>query len=576
MNQIKIGQLTPFKTAKHHENFREMLDYCAKNYTKHPAFILKEKKGKEISYKNISFAQMQKEVNAVGTSMLSKGFKGKTVAIIGNNSYPWLVSYFGTLGGIGTCVPLDKGLTLEEIESSLNRSYADVVFFGKEHQNLVASIQESGNTGVKNFICLSDIEGYLTINQMIEEGIELQNQGNNDYLTLPIDDKTVSILLFTSGTTSKAKAVMLSQYNIMCNIESLLACEDVREGDVNMAFLPYHHTFGSTGQFVMMAAGVTTAYCDGLKYLQKNMVEYKVSVFFCVPLLIESIYKKIMQTVKKEGKEKKVAFGIKLSGILLKFGIDIRRKLFKEVLEQLGGNIRFIISGAAAIDPEALAGFNAFGITTVQGFGMTESAPVLCAENMYEMKNGSIGKAIPGVELRIDNPNEEGIGELIARGPNVMHGYFENQEDTENTIIDGWLHTGDLAYEKDGFAFICGRKKNVIVLKNGKNVYPEEIEVLISNLEYVEEVMVYGFARKENDPLDLAIGAKIVYKQDVMADAFEKGGIEKVEEIINRDIEKINKAMPTYKHITKLVVTDQPMIKTTTGKVKRYEETKNM
>ena len=195
---------------------------------------------------------------------------------------------------------------------------------------------------------------------------------------------------------------------------------------------------------------------------------------------------------------------------------------------------------------------------------------------MNEMKNGSIGKAIPGVELRIDNPNDEGIGELSARGPKVMHVYFENQEDTENTIIDGWLHTGDLAYEKDGFAFICGRKKNVIVLKNGKNVYPEEIEVLISNLEYVEEVMVYGFARKENDPLDLAIGAKIVYKQDVMADAFEKGGIEKVEEIINRDIEKINKAMPTYKHITKLVVTDQPMIKTTTGKVKRYEETKNM
>lgn len=576
MNQIKIEQLKPFREAVMHKNFREMLSYCAKNYTKTPAFILKHKKGKEVSYEEISFAQMEKTVDAVGTSMLKRGMQGKNIAIMGNNSYPWLIAYFGILGGIGTCIPLDKGLPYEELESSLNRSYADILFFGKEQKERVERIKAEGKTNIKEFICLNDIEGYTTINDMEQEGAALLAAGNQEYLNLPIDEKAVSILLFTSGTTSMAKAVMLSQYNILVNIHTMLTCEDIREGDVNMAFLPYHHTFGSTGQFVMMAAGVTTAFCDGLKYLQKNMVEYKVSVFFCVPLLIESIYKKVMQTIKKQGMEKKVALGIKVSQFLLKFGIDIRRKLFKDVLEQLGGNIRFIITGAAAIDPEALAGFNAFGITTVQGFGMTEASPVICAENKNEMSNGSIGKALPGIEVRIDQPNEEGIGELIARGPNVMAGYFENAEDTEKTLVDGWLHTGDLAYEKNGYAFICGRKKNVIVLKNGKNVYPEEIEVLIANLPYVEECMVFGQPRKADDPLDLAICLKLVYKPDVIKDNYGQLNAEEIEKLVRADIEKINETMPTYKHITKLIVTDEPMIKTTTGKVKRFEEAKKM
>lgn len=576
MNQIKIEQLKPFKEAVMHKNFKEMLSYCAKNYIKAPAFILKYKKGKEVSYEETTFAQMEKTVNAVGTSMLKRGMQGKNIAVIGNNSYPWLIAYFATLGGIGTCIPLDKGLPYEELEASLNRSYADILFFGKEQKERVEKIKSEGKTKIKEFICLNDIEGYTNINDMEQEGAALLTLGNQEYLNLPIDEKAVSILLFTSGTTSMAKAVMLSQYNILVNIHTMLTCEDIREGDVNMAFLPYHHTFGSTGQFVMMAAGVTTAFCDGLKYLQKNMVEYKVSVFFCVPLLVESIYKKVMQTIKKQGMEKKVVFGIKISQFLLKFGIDIRRRLFKDVLEQLGGNLRFIITGAAAIDPVALAGFNAFGITTVQGFGMTEASPVICAENKNEMSNGSIGRALPGIEVRIDQPNEEGIGELIARGPNVMAGYFENAEDTEKTLVDGWLHTGDLAYEKDGYAFICGRKKNVIVLKNGKNVYPEEIEVLIANLPYVEECMVFGQPRKADDPLDLAICLKLVYKADVINDNYGKLDVDEIEKLVRADIEKINDTMPTYKHITKLIVTDEPMIKTTTGKVKRFEEAKKI
>ncbi|MGN0715664.1 MAG: AMP-binding protein, partial [Anaerovoracaceae bacterium] len=331
-------------------------------------------------------------------------------------------------------------------------------------------------------------------------------------------------------------------------------------------------------QIVMLAAGVVTTYCDGLKYLQKNIVEYKVSVFFCVPLLIESIYKKIMLTVKKEGLEKKVNFGLKVSGLLLKLGIDVRRKLFEQILDQLGGNIRFVISGASAIDPEAIEGFNRFGITAVQGFGMTEASPILAAENHWERRPGSIGKAIPGVELAIDQPDADGVGELIARGPNIMAGYYENPEETEKTLAGGWLHTGDLAYvDKDGYVFICGRKKNVIVLKNGKNVYPEEIELLISNLPYVEENMVFGQPRHDDgDEKDLAICAKIVYKPDYMKDTLGLSTAEEIEAFIRRDIDAINEQLPTYKQIFRLVITDQPMIKTTTGKVKRYEEAKKL
>jgi long-chain acyl-CoA synthetase len=424
---------------------------------------------------------------------------------------------------------------------------------------------------------MKELEGYENLNDLREQGKKALEEGFEDYKTVPIDENAVTILLFTSGTTSMSKAVMLSQQNILSNVKAMEATENFIPGDINMAFLPYHHTFGSVGQTVMLARGVATAYCDGLKYLQKNLVEYKVSVFFCVPLLIESIYKKVMQTVKKQGKEKTLATGIKISQFLLKFGIDIRRKLFKEILDQLGGNLRLVISGAAAIDPEAIKGFNNLGISAVQGFGMTEASPVISAENEKEHALGSCGHAMLGVDLRIDNPDENGVGELIAKGPNIMAGYYENEEETAKTLVDGWLHTGDLAYADDkGYVYICGRKKNVIVLKNGKNVYPEEIEVMISNLDYVEECMVFGQPRKADDPIDLAVCLKVVYNPNVMKETYGATTLEEVEKVVREDVDKINDTMPTYKQITKIIVTDEEMIKTTTGKVKRFEETKKL
>ncbi len=577
MNQIQIPQLKRRYDGRAHKNFKELLDFCAEAYKDKIAFIIKHKVKKEVSYENVTFEAFRDDVHAIGTSMLKRGFLGKRIAVVGSNSYPWMASYFATLGGVGTCVPLDKGLPYEELESSLIRSYADVLIFDKGHAEMAARLKAEGKTGVKEFICMNQLEGFETLDDMRAEGKSALAEGSDEFAKLPIDENAITILLFTSGTTSMSKAVMLSQHNILSNVEAMEYTEDFRVGDVNMAFLPYHHTFGSTGQVLMLACGVTTTYCDGLKYLQKNIVEYKVSVFFCVPLLIESIYKKINQTIKKEGMENKVAFGMELSKFLLKFGIDVRRKIFKRVIDQLGGNLRFVISGAAAIDPEALDGFNAFGIHAVQGYGMTEASPVLAAENKYEHKTGSIGHAMHGVELRIDNPNEDGIGELIARGPNVMAGYYENEEETAKTLVDGWLHTGDLAYaDEEGYVFICGRKKNVIVLKNGKNVYPEEIEVLIANLDYVDENFVFGKPRREDDPVDLAVNAKIVYKPEVLKESYGATTPEEIEKVIWADIDKINETMPAYKQIVKLVLTDEPMIKTTTGKVKRFEETKTL
>jgi len=577
LNRIIIPQLKKRYDSILHKDFRAMVNHIAEAYGDDTAFIIKHKEKGEVSYENISFKEFHADVNAIGTAMLARGWQGKRIAVVGANSYHWMATFFATLGGVGTTVPLDKGLPYEELESCLARSYAEVLFFDKGHKDLVAKLIEEGKTDVKEFICMNALEGYTTLDQLRTEGKAALEAGSTEYQNVPIDEQAITILLFTSGTTSMAKAVMLSQYNILANIEALMASEDIRRGDVNMAFLPYHHTFGSVGQTLMLAQGVTTAYCDGLKYLQKNLVEYKVSVFFCVPLLIESIYKRVMQNVKKQGKEKTVAFGIKLSQFLLKFGIDIRRKLFKEILDQLGGDLRFVISGAAAIDPEALEGFKHFGIEAVQGYGMTETSPVLTAENLYEYRTGSIGHSMPGVEVAIENPDENGVGEIVARGPNVMAGYYENEEETSKTLIDGWLHTGDLGYaDKDGYIFICGRKKNVIILKNGKNVYPEEIEVLFANLDYVEECMVYGYQRKEDDPLDLAVGVKIVYKADVLKENFGAETIEQIKAVVDADIDKINATMPTYKQITKTILTDEPMVKTTTGKVKRFEESKNL
>ena len=548
------------------------MENAIRKYPDNVAFKIKEKKDGKTKYINITYKKMQKDIFALGTAINSMTKKEKRVAIIGKNSYPWILTYLSTIYGNNIVVPLDKGLPNEEIKDLIKRSKANIIVFEDKYIDVMKQMQEEKWGDTEHFICMEQNNTFKTLEQVMEIGKKEFKKGNKKIMSTKIDDKKMSSIIFTSGTTSLAKGVMLSQYNIASNINSLQKVISIYDTDVNMAFLPFHHTFGSTGIMLFLSKGATNVFCDGLRHIQSNLIEYRVSIFVCVPLLLEAMYKKIMQEIKKQNKEKVVKFGIGLSKFLLKFKIDIRRKLFKDIINQLGGSIRYIVSGASSIDKKVAEGFNNFGMTTVQGYGLTETSPVLTAETERTIRYGSIGHPIPDVEIRIENKNEEGIGEIVAKGPNVMLGYYENEEETNKVLKDGWFYTGDLAYQdKDGYIYIAGRKKNVIVLKNGKNVYPEELELLINNLPYVSESMVFG---KEKDD-DYIVSAKIVYNKEYVQETYKDISEEELKEKIWNDIKEINKRLTTYKHIKNLIITDEPMVKTSTAKVKRYEEIKN-
>ncbi|MBE5820981.1 MAG: long-chain fatty acid--CoA ligase [Clostridiales bacterium] len=561
------------KELKEYKNIREIIRETIRLYPDNKAFIIKNKDMK--TYTNITYKQLGEEINQLGTALIKIGFKNKKIAVIGKNRYEWALSYYAVVNGVGCVVPLDKGLPQAEIESSIERSRADLIICEESYLEMINEIYEKGNTKLSCIVCMNDTSEdkiHINLSTLLQIGKKELENNNREYIDTEIDDDATSILLFTSGTTSLAKAVELSHRNIATNVTALHEKENIYPTDVNMAFLPFHHTFGSTGLLFFVSIGACTVFCDGLRHVQNNLKEYKVSVFFCVPLIIEAMHKKIMAEVDKKGMTKKVKLGKKLCKILLKFGIDIRRKVFKEIIDNLGGNLRFVISGAAAIDPQVAVDFNDFGILTVQGYGLTETSPVLTAENEYTLRKGSIGKPLYNVEIKIDNPNENGIGEIIAKGPNVMKGYYENEEATNEVLIDGWFHTGDLGYmDKDGYIYISGRKKNVIVLKNGKNIYPEELEIVVANLPYVAENMVFGIPKDD----DLLLGVKIVYNKDYVEKEYPgMSNEDELKQKIWEDIKEINKGLPTYKHIKQLIITTEPMIKTTTNKVKRNEEIK--
>lgn len=561
--------------AKEFRDIREMINESAQKYANNIAFIVKEKQEGEVSYKNITYKMLQEDINKLGTALIDLGLQGKRIAIIANNCYEWCLSYLATLCGVGIVVPLDKSLPSGEIESLLQRSHTDAVIFGKNYIDIMKDILNNSENNIEYYISMEEVENdeFLSLKDLQKRGEELLKKGDTRFKNAIIEPEKMNVILFTSGTTSASKAVMLSQKNLVSNIYALNSVEKMYETDRNLAFLPLHHTFGLTGLLFFLSNGVSNVFCDGLKYIQKNLQEYNVTVFVCVPLLLEAMNKKILKEIERQGKIKLIKIATKISNFLLKFGIDIRRKLFKDIINNLGG-LRMAISGAAAIDKTVVENFTNFGIRTVQGYGLTETSPVITAENDKNIRYGSVGFPMRNVEIQIYEPNENGIGEIIAKGSNVMLGYYENEEATKEVLIDGWFHTGDLGYiDKDGFLFITGRKKNVIVMKNGKNIYPEELEILISTLPYVAENMVFGIPSKDDD-LDLA--AKIVYNKEYVEESFGDISKEELKEKIWEDIKKINKTMPPYKYIRQIIVTDEPMIKTTTQKVKRFEEIKKI
>ena len=560
---------------KEYNNIREVVNEAIEKYPESVAFTIKNKEEKETKYRYVTYKELGEEINSLGTELIRLGLKNKRIAVIGKNSYEWALGYLTVLNGVGIVIPLDKGLPKQEIELSLQRSGADAIIFDESNADIIQEIRAGKQTKVATYISMgsSTKYGFNSMNKLIKEGKKLVDSGDRSYIDVEIDNEKMNIILFTSGTTSLAKAVMLSHKNIASNITAMNAMVKFCSTDVNMAFLPFHHTFGSTGLLMMLNKGVNNVFCDGLRHVQENLKEYKVSVFVCVPLILEAMHRKIMQKVEKQGKTKLIEKGKKISKALLKVNIDMRRKIFKEIIDNLGGSLRLIISGAAGIDKKVAEDFNAFGITTIQGYGLTETSPVLCAENCKNIKYGSVGFPLYNVEMKIDEPDEKGVGEVIAKGPNVMLGYYDNQEATDEVIKDGWFHTGDLGYiDKKGYIFITGRKKNVVVLKNGKNIYPEELEVLINQLPYVEENIVFGYPKDD----DLILCAKIVYNKDYVKEKYSDISQKDLENIIWDDVKKINSTLTNYKHIKKIIITDEPMIKTTTAKIKRFEEIKKI
>ncbi len=560
--------------ATEFENIKELIYNCAKVYEKNTAFIIKHKDNKEVEYEYITYKQLLEDVNCFGTSLYELGYKGKRVAIVGRNKYEWVVAHLANLLGGIISIPLDKELQVDELESCLCRSKADVVIFDEKYLKNIEEIKSRNNSELKEYICMNKIDNYKNIHDLIQEGRSHIKQGKNEYIDAKIDSYNMSILLFTSGTTSKSKAVMLSQNNITSNVYAMQLVEKFYTTDVNLAFLPFHHIFGSTEMIVMLACGVPIAFPDGLRYIAQNLREYKVSVFVGVPILIESIYKKIEKEVEKQGKEKVVNIAKKVSNVFLKCKIDIRKKLFKSILDALGGHMRFVISGGAPLDKKVAKGFNELGIKIVQGYGLTETSPVIAAENDKKVKYGSVGFPMYNVQIELENKDENGIGEIKAKGPNVMLGYYENEEETKKVLKDGWFYTGDLGYfDKEGYLFITGRRKDMIVLKNGKKVFPEELETLVNRIDVVEECMVFALP-DGRDKNDVKLSVKVVYNKDEVNEKYPNITIEELQKNIWNQIKEINKTLPPYKYIKNMILTNEELIKTTTKKVKRNEEMK--
>lgn len=560
-------------------NFRELISRYQKIFPNKIAFKYKSTPTSK-KIETITYSKFANDIKSFAKALLKLGLKEKRVAIIGPNRYEWCVSYLAVVSSDMIVVPLDKSLPNNEIKSLIKRSEADAVIYDSKYSDIFSEICLEGKCNLKQYICMDKIDkpNVLFMNELIKTGEKIDDEIYDD---IQMDSEKMAIMLFTSGTTSISKAVCLSQGNICADIYALSQMAKVTPKDTFLSFLPLHHTFESTCTFLYGSyCGITIAFCDGIKHIQKNLNEFNVTGFVCVPLLLEIMYKKVQKNIEKQKKKTLIKIMTVLCNFLLKFGIDIRRKVFKKILQGIGGDLRILIAGGAPMNTEAIKGFLSFGINLLQGYGLTETSPVLAGENDKYKKAGSVGFPLPDINVKIDDPDNKGVGEILVNGPTVMLGYYQNEEATKEALTDGWFHTGDLGYfDKKGFLFVTGRKKDVIVLKNGKNIYPEELEILINELPYVSESMVFGkeYTNKADRNEDLNLWAKIVYSPDIMKQYFPGVDASKYKELIWKDIRnKVNKSMPAYKYIREIIVTDEPLIKTTTQKIKRYEEMKKI
>ncbi|MGE4283284.1 MAG: long-chain fatty acid--CoA ligase [Clostridia bacterium] len=567
------GENTPLYDVRRIADLKDMLSQSAELYGTKSAFLVKSKEG---GYSPITYQEFKEDVDALGTALLNLGLRGKRIAVIGENRYEWAVTYLAVLCGVGTIVPLDRELPINEIENLLKISEASGIIYSGKQEKSIINIQ-SELSSINTYVSMDvdvDAENVLSFSMLIEKGEKLIAQGDTSYINEKIDVEEMCILLFTSGTTGLAKGVMLSHKNICTNLAAMCSMLYIAKDDIFLSVLPLHHTYECTCGFLCpIYRGSAIAYSEGLRYITKNMQEAKATVMLAVPLLFESMYKKIWQQAEKGGMALKLRTGIKINNFLKKFGMDLSRKLFNKIHENLGGHLRILISGGAGIDPVVSKGFRDLGLPMVQGYGLTECSPIVALNRDCCFKDDAAGLPLPGIEVRIHNPGDEGVGEIICKADSIMLGYFENEAATEEVLKDGWFHTGDLGFvDKAGFVHITGRKKNVIVTKNGKNIFPEEVEAYLGRSPYITESLVWG--KYDESDGETYVNVEIFPNfEEVEKKLGKEYNEEKLRELISTQIKEVNHQMPLYKRIKNYSLRKEEFIKTTSKKIKRFAET---
>lgn len=550
-------------------NLKDMLKKSGEQYGNKIAYQIRKKQN---SYQIITHKEVRQMIDAFGTALLNMGLKGKRIAVIGENRYEWEIAYLAIVCGVGIVVPLDKSLPENELKNVIERSEVEAIIYTKKYEESLKNIRNEGTGKLKHLISMDLLEhkeGIYSQKELIEMGMKQIQQGDRQYQEVEIDDEKMSIMLFTSGTTSTSKIVALSHKNLCSNLMDIDSVLDVDCNDVFLSFLPIHHVFECTVGFLFaLYKGAKTVFCDGIRHIVENMKEYKVSVMASVPAIYERIFKIIRKQLEKQGKVQEI---LEKEEQYKKSTMEEKKIVFKNIHNMLGGNVKLLISGAASLESGIEESYRKLGFNLVQGYGLTETSPVVAIGSKKYYKLGSIGKTLPSVKAKVVNANSEGIGELIVQGPNVMLGYFENKTETKKVLKDGWFYTGDLAkIDEEGYIFICGRKKSVIVLKNGKNIFPEEMENLLNRIEGVEESFVFG-KQMSDDKNDIKIYAKLVYNQEVVENTYKLEGEDKIRQALKEKVKEINQTMPKYKAIRGIFLTQEPLIKTTTNKIKRQD-----
>lgn len=553
-------------------DLKHMIETSAELYPDHVAFYQKFKRNEE--YTPITYTEMLERVNALGTALIDAGMKGKRIGVIGANCSQWAISYLAAVCGVGVVVPLDKELNDNELQQLCTQAEVSCVLFSKKHKQTFENMKASGETVLKmlvNMDATEDEGDVLSWWKLVEKGKKLVADGNREFLDAQINKDEMSIILFTSGTTGVSKGVMLSHFNIITNIITAPTAFKVDDQDVFFSVLPIHHTYECTCGFLLpLYHGAAAAYCEGLKYITKNLEEVKPTIFLGVPLLFETLYSKIWKNVRKQGKEKLLKKVLKVNKVTKKVGLDLGNIFLKDIRAVFGGRMRCCICGGAAINPEILDGIRDWGINALQGYGLTECAPLGALNPEIAPKSDSIGISFPSCEMRIDSPDADGIGEICLKGSNIMLGYYNMPETTAEVLKDGWYYTGDLGYmDEEGFAYITGRKKNVIITKNGKNVFPEELEYYLSTIPFVQESFVFG--QDNEDGSDTLIVASIKMDEEELVEILgENYTDEDARKLLEAEVDKINENAPFFKKIKKIIVRKTDFVKNASKKLIRF------